>query len=90
MRKKADLSLNTIVVAAIGLTVMVILIVMFIGKARLFGKGVSSCTEKGGECVAGFTVCLNTGGVTISGTDCDDSGQVCCYKKPVQPASQGG
>ncbi len=78
MRKAQGLSMNVIVISAIALVVMIILIVIFIGKARSFGSGVASCTDKGGKCEASFTACLNKDGVTISGTKCDESGEVCC------------
>ncbi|MFC1691541.1 hypothetical protein ACFL0W_05165 [Nanoarchaeota archaeon] len=83
-QKKADLSLNMIIVAVIALVVLVVILVIFSGKISLFGKGVASCTDKGGICLPGDQIGLGhrcpQGYATISGTDCSKQGEMvlCC------------
>ena len=82
--KGQGISLNIIVVAAIALLVLVILSVVFVGRLGLFGKAAADCTQKGGECKAGF-VCTGTNGdkyVKFTDGHCDSSNgpQVCCLK----------
>lgn len=47
MNKKADLSINIIVVAVLALLVLVVLMYIFSSKINIFGKGASNC---GGVC----------------------------------------
>jgi hypothetical protein len=49
--KKGDLSLNTIVVAAIVLIVLVVMIVIFASNVGKFSKGLQDCVNKGGRAV---------------------------------------
>ena len=49
--KKADISINIIIMAVLALIVLVILIFIFSNKINLFGNGVSSCA---GKCVSDF------------------------------------
>jgi hypothetical protein len=50
MNKKGDISLNIIIMAAVGLLVLVILSVIFIGKMGITSRGVDDCSTKGGVC----------------------------------------
>lgn len=50
MTKAQGLSLNVVVIAALGIIVLVILVIIFSGKADLFGKSLTNCQEKGGTC----------------------------------------
>ena len=69
MKKKGDISMNTIVVAAIALTVLVVLIYIFTGRSRLFVSGSKNCVSSHkGTCMQ----MKNCDGVTYPGTDCED------------------
>lgn len=70
MNRKADLSLTTIIVAAIGLIVLIVLIAIFTGKIGFFSDDLASCTSKGGSCISGTCE-----GATVHNTDC---AQTCC------------
>ncbi len=51
MRKKAQgLSLNVIIIAALALLVLVILAVVFMGRAGMFRRESGGCTTLGGSC----------------------------------------
>jgi hypothetical protein len=50
-RKKAQgLSMNTIIIAALVLLVLVVLAIIFGTRSRAFNQGQSSCISKGGYC----------------------------------------
>jgi len=84
MDKKADLSLNIIIIAVIGLIVLIVLAVIFSGKISLFSKGTGNvsagyenkCVLPGRECVAD---CVGSNGVIVAGTfsDCTSPMQCC-------------
>jgi hypothetical protein len=62
--KKADLSMNTIVIAAIVLIVLVVIVLIFTGRIGGFTKGLQDCQNKGGigrDCYKDSTVkcCLD-------------------------------
>ena len=50
MSKAVELSLNTIVIAAIVLIVLVIVILIFTGRIGTFVGGTKNCVELGGTC----------------------------------------
>ena len=51
MTKKAQgISINTIIIAAIALIVLVVLVAVFTGRLGGFISGVESCPDKGGSC----------------------------------------
>lgn len=49
-KKAQGISINTIIIAAIALIVLVVLVMVFTGRISIFGKGVDS-VFKGGKCV---------------------------------------
>lgn len=49
LNKKADLSINMIIIAVLGLLILVVLAFVFSNKINLFGKGVSNCA---GQCTS--------------------------------------
>lgn len=93
MNKKGDLSITTIVVAAISLLVLIVLIAVFTGQIGGFGGGVDSCASKNGAC---YDVCTSpeaeAAGQTVlfpGKTDCGkiaktegEGNKVCCIKAP--------
>ena len=91
--KGQGISLNVIIIAAIGLVVMVVLIAIFSGRMGSWIKGVEDCSGKDGICVSynseettsGAACKERTDGrtVTLSSTDCRVSGSAndkatCC------------
>ncbi|AJF61599.1 TPA: hypothetical protein HA239_04090 [Candidatus Woesearchaeota archaeon] len=88
MRKAQSISINTIVVAAIALIVLVVLIAIFGGRIRNFGEDSRSCQSQGGvgcfeSCDSDTLVAAgNQPGIytNLPGTDCEDQGEndKCC------------
>lgn len=84
MKKGQGLSLNTIIIAAIVLIVLVVLWAVFTGRMGVFSKGVTDVT-KGGTCIeAGGKVNTEVEGcssacIRVYGQFSDISaGQICC------------
>tara|TARA_B100002003_G_C13823909_1_gene405425 strand:+ start:380 stop:652 length:273 start_codon:yes stop_codon:yes gene_type:complete len=87
MRKKAQgLSLNTIIIAALALLVLVILAVIFMGRTGMFRKESGDCSAFGGSCSrtgctgdytreVGYDCDLDGDGTTSEGQSVDG---VCC------------
>jgi hypothetical protein len=71
-KKGVELSMNVIIIAAIGLLVLVILAVLVINSGNKAQTGLQSCTAKGGVCKAS---CDN--GVIDGVTPCTDGNQCC-------------
>lgn len=67
MSKKAiELSMNTVVVAAIVLIVLIVLVLVFTGRIGLFTRGMNDCGAKGGksaDCTSNTAQCVASGGV---------------------------
>ncbi len=85
-RKKAQsLSINTIIVAALALIVLVILASIFTGRIRIFSEGLQSCTAKQGKCYSNNCP-SNT--ALVENTDCENKKpkQICCVMV-LQPQS---
>lgn len=86
MTKKADLSLNTIVVAAIVLIVLVVLVVIFAGRMSIFRGGLNSCD---GRCQTSASACNQDTEIAIYTINCLQSGETksisgrnyCCVAK---------
>ncbi len=82
MKKGQGLSLNTIIIAAIVLIVLVVLWAIFTGRMGVFSRGLSETTKE--------NTCEEAGGEKRSGSDCGTdtilwgkysnvgSGQICC------------
>jgi len=75
MKKRANLSMQVIIVAILLLVVLVVLGVIFGESMKEFFTGVKDCSSKGGSCVLKSS--CSTGGV-IFGPKCDTAGEVCC------------
>jgi hypothetical protein len=88
MNKKADLSLNIVIIAVIGLIVLIVLAVIFSGKLSMFGKSTSNvsgsyenkCAIAGRECLPAGD-CAKANGVKSDGSfsDCVSPSE-CCMK----------
>ena len=49
-KKGAEISMNVIIIAAIGLLVLVVLSVIFLGRVGTFGEKTGDCEVQGGIC----------------------------------------
>ena len=82
MKKRAQgLSVDTIIIAAIALLVLVVLSVIFIGRGGRFGLDVEKCINKGGTCVgpvAGAERGVCSAGQTQVNFVCENENEVCC------------
>ena len=88
LKKSQSISINTLIVAAIALAVLVVLFVVFTGRFKIFSEGVSGASL---SCDSG---CKSTGysggGSSTSSSDCGsavqisgkfegmDKNQICC------------
>ena len=80
MRKGQGLSLQTVIVAALVLLVLIILIAIFTGRMSLFGQSASECETKGGICQKPINddVRCGPGMVELTGSDCKEKDKICC------------
>ncbi|MDP2750184.1 MAG: hypothetical protein Q8O89_05105 [Nanoarchaeota archaeon] len=79
-KKKAELSLNIIIVAVIGLLVLVIIAVIFMQRLSGYSKGTSDCKSQGADCYSGS---CPSGYASLGTAKCYDSagepsGEACC------------
>ncbi|NTV22836.1 MAG: hypothetical protein HGA85_00485 [Nanoarchaeota archaeon] len=86
MKKAQSISINTIIVAAIALVVMILVIVIFTTNITGFRRSAGSCQSQRGVCIAqediqdrcsGENNILRPELACYSGTDIDPE-QVCC------------
>ena len=86
-KKAQGISINTIIVSAVALIVLVMMVAIFIGRLGGFVGGIEDCVSKGGTCVANAkTDCTDNKDMTIiPGTDCpttqeekDANADYCC------------
>ncbi len=99
MNKKAQgMSLNVIIIAALGLLVLVVLAIIFTGRTGVFVKESDKCGYQGGRCVVATTDCSGTydkvvrGACDLSGDGTfhfnnDDGDGYCCLSVGIQGAS---
>ena len=94
MKKKAQgISINTIIIAAIALIVLVIIVAIFTGRLGEFSFGVANCEDKGGTCTSynpnqetAASVCEGMNAAPLRGTNCGREDQyntegregICC------------
>lgn len=51
-KKGVEISMNLIIIAAIGLLVLVVLSMIFLGRLGTFGQKSADCEVQGGKCAA--------------------------------------
>ncbi|MFH2019897.1 MAG: hypothetical protein ABIJ34_00635 [archaeon] len=80
MRKAQSISINTVIVAAIALIVLIVVIAIFGGRTRIFANNVRDCTTQGSG--AHCDSACETFEVNIPGTNCEDitSTKFCCVE----------
>jgi hypothetical protein len=90
-KKGVEISMNVIIVAALGLLVLVVLSVIFLGRAGTFGQKTVDCEVQGGKCVVVSGGCGNTDfgtqlfpkqNILLNCADLAGEKQICCI--PVQ------
>lgn len=76
MSKGQSLSMNTVIVAALALLVLIVLALIFMGKIRIFGTESRRCANQGGMCEP----TCDPNEKEVSGTECSDytPPQSCC------------
>ncbi|NTV22837.1 MAG: hypothetical protein HGA85_00490 [Nanoarchaeota archaeon] len=70
MRKAQSMSINTVVVAAIALLILVVIIAIFAGRIKIFTGGTQDCGTQQGSCMDKLSCPLGNN-VQLSGTNCD-------------------
>ncbi len=86
MKKKADLSINIIIVTIIALVVLIVLTFVFTGRLTLFNKGLSDCAKiKDSSCTMGIKCdsgyIQHPTAVCLDSSNAVDKNNVCCFKQ---------
>lgn len=64
MKKKGDISVGIMILAAIGLLVLIIMVIVFSGKTKVFTREGARCETNGGKCVPQGKSCSDVPGYT--------------------------
>lgn len=80
MKKAVSLSMNMIVLSILALLVLIVMMVIFGGKANIFSKMLGGCEERGGVCEYTEQQCKDLGGQPTS-FKCKEKNVVCCLSK---------
>lgn len=72
-RKKAELSIEMMVLIALALIFLIIVAFVMTGKIKIFSKGLGDCETKSGKCMDKEESCYGT----VTGFDCADK-KICC------------
>ena len=89
-KKSQSISINTIIIAAIALAVLVVLFVVFTGRFKIFSEGVSGASlncDSGCKAVGYTSGNVESGQTCISGTkilgrfEGMSENQICCCSK---------
>jgi hypothetical protein len=75
-KKGSEMTMSTIVIIVIVLIVMIVLIFIFTKGSGGFGTAVSSCEDRGGNCVSDSQSCTSIGGQVYRVGNCKEG--VCC------------
>jgi len=65
-KKAVEISMNTIIIAAIALLVLIVLVLIFTGQTGKFTRGINDCAAKGGSeknCEKTSAICVSNGGI---------------------------
>ena len=88
--KKADISVNVIIIAALALIVLVVLVAIFTGRMGTWGKGVTEASKNecegpylNGNCVSATTGCAGNTVRAYGALGCASS-EICCVTKGTQ------
>jgi len=85
MKNKSSegLSISTIVIAALALTVLIVLMIIFTKNISTTNENLGGCTAKGGQCAKSFKDgCSEPYPIPliISGSECKSANNLCCLK----------
>ena len=86
MKKAQGMSINTIILIALALIVLVVLGYMLMTRVGLFGQGLSQCKGEGKFCTQDARSCETAGGAATPTKNCNDDedpepeGSYCCVK----------
>lgn len=88
-RKRGQgISLTMIVLAAIALIILLVMIAIFSGKAKLITSNLESCEAKGGECSPKEKSCAdhfnNPSYGPLLGFTCTNKEEKCCIKTMIE------
>ena len=76
MRKKGDITIETIVLIALALIFLLVVVFVMTGKISLFSKTLGDCKGKGGICTTSGT-CQDKAG-SETGFSCTEETDICC------------
>jgi hypothetical protein len=77
MTRAQGLSIETIIIAALLLMVLIIVGTLVVRQGVTFGKGTSACESQDGKCLATVTDCVQNGGQPLS-LVCPQDKPACC------------
>ena len=83
-RKAQGLPINTIIIVALALVVLIVMIAIFTGRIGIFGKGLAECKGTGKSCTMTAEQCTIPGGAATpmkncnSDEDAEPEGNYCC------------
>jgi len=81
-KKIAELTLETVIIAAILLILAAIIISTVITKSKPIEQGFLDCESKQGSCEYKDSItCISAGGTPMPTFKCKDTTKACCYKK---------
>ncbi|MBI5073249.1 hypothetical protein HZA99_05520 [Candidatus Woesearchaeota archaeon] len=76
LKKKAELTTETMVLIALALIFLIIVAFVMTGKIKIFSKGLGDCESKSGKCMDKGS-CYGT----VTGFDCSDAKECCILQK---------
>jgi hypothetical protein len=85
-RKAQGLPINTIIIVALALIVLIVMIAIFTGRIGLFGKGLAECKGTGKSCTTTAEECTTAGGAATPMKNCNSDedpepeGSYCCIR----------
>ena len=86
MKKAQGMPINTIIIVALALIVLIVLGYIFMGRVGLFGTGLSQCKGEGKFCSQDAKSCESAGAAANPMKNCNDDedpepeGSYCCIK----------
>lgn len=80
MKRAQGLQIETIIVAVLLITAVVILLFIMTQRTTTLSKGTFSCEAQGAECVKSASECVGGGRQTVE-FDCPTSMPVCCRRQ---------
>ncbi len=76
-KKGIEISLNTIIIAAIAIIVLIVLSIIFTSNIKKTNDSLSDCAGKGGYVCDSKETCMSNGGAPVGTID---SNSICCIE----------